>query len=155
MIEEKKVREIVEEYLQGTPYFLVEVTVGTDNVIVVEVDSEESVPIDFCVELSRHIESLLDRDVEDYELEVGSAGLTSPFKVLRQYKKHEGEEVEVQIEKGPKYVGTLTNITDDAFGLEIRKMVKKEGAKKKVEEMETLSIPYNQVKYTKCTITFK
>ena len=81
MIEESKIRDIVEEYLRGSSFFVVEIAVDKNNSIVVEVDSDESVPLDYCVELSKYIESKLDRDVEDFDLEVGSAGLTSPFKV--------------------------------------------------------------------------
>lgn len=87
MIEEKNIREIVEAYIAGFSYFLVEVKVDKNNCITVAIDSNEDVSIDYCAELSRHIESKLDRDVEDFELEVGSAGLTSPFVVLQQYKK--------------------------------------------------------------------
>ena len=82
MIEAKKIQEIVEAYIADSPYFLVEVKVDKNNCITVSVDSPEDVSIDYCADLSRHIESQLDRDVEYFELEVGSAGLTSPFMVL-------------------------------------------------------------------------
>ena len=155
MIESRKVRDIVESYLQDTDYFLVDVEVDKNNSILVEVDSDENVPLEFCVELSRYIESKMDREVEDFELEVGSAGLTSPFKVLQQYQKYEGEEVEVQEKNGPKYVGTLVNVTPENFSLEIKKKVKKEGEKKKVDVTEVLTFSYEQIKYTKYIIRFK
>lgn len=155
MIESRKVRDIVESYLQDTDYFLVDVEVDKNNSILVEVDSDENVPLEFCVELSRYIESKMDREVEDFELEVGSAGLTSPFKVLQQYQKYEGEEVEVQEKNGPKYVGTLVNVTPENFSLEITKKVKKEGGKKKVDVTEVLTFSYEQIKYTKYIIRFK
>ena len=155
MIESRKVRDIVESYLQDTDYFLVDVEVDKNNSILVEVDSDENVPLEFCVELSRYIESKMDREVEDFELEVGSAGLTSPFKVLQQYQKYEGEEVEVQETNGPKYVGTLVNVTPENFSLEITKKVKKEGEKKKVDVTEVLTFSYEQIKYTKYIIRFK
>ena len=84
---------MVEEKLASSSYYLVDVTVAPGNVITVEIDNDEAVSIDDCAELSRYIEERLDRDVEDYELEVGSAGITSPFKVLRQYIKNIGNEV--------------------------------------------------------------
>lgn len=155
MIEEKFIKEIVEEYIAGSAYFLVDVKVDKSNSILVEVDSKESVSIDYCVELSRHIESKLDRDAEDFELEVGSAGLTSPFKVLQQYQKYEGSDVEVQQANGPKYTGKLVNVKAESFGLETTKKVKKEGEKKKVEVTEVVTFTYDQVKYTKYLITFK
>ena len=88
MIEKKTVCQIVEEWLEGKDYFLVEVTVSPDDKIVVEIDHAEGVWIEDCVELSRFIESKLNREEEDYELEVGSAGIGQPFKVLQQYYIH-------------------------------------------------------------------
>lgn len=155
MIDEKNIREIVEAYIADSPYFLVEVKVDKNNSITVVIDSNEDVSIDYCAELSRHIESKLDRDVEDFELEVGSAGLTSPFVVLQQYKKYEGCDVEVQVANGPKHTGKLVNVTEANFGLEVTKKVKKEGEKKKVEVTEVMTFSYDQVKYTKYIITFK
>lgn len=163
MIEAKKISEIVEAYISdssleanaGKEYFLVDVSVDKNNTIVVEIDSMESVPLDYCIALSKHIEDQLDRDVEDFELEVGSAGLTSPFKVLKQYQKYEGQEVEVQTKNGPKYTGVLMNVTETSFELQFTQKVKKEGMKKKVEETVVLPFTYEQIKYTKYSITFK
>jgi ribosome maturation factor RimP len=155
MTEEKKIYEIVEECIADTPYFLVGVEVSADNVISVEIDSEESVSLDYCIELSKKIESKLDRDQEDFELNVGSAGLTSPFKVLRQYKKYEGQEVEVQVKNGPKYVGVLVNVTENDFGVETTRKEKKEGEKKKVDVTEVVTIAYDQVAEAKYSLKFK
>lgn len=155
MIDSKVIREIVESYLQGTSYFLVDVVVDKNNSILVEVDSEDNVSLDYCVELSKHIESKLERDIEDYDLEVGSAGITSPFKVLQQYEKYAGEEVEVQEKSGPKYVGILKDVNPETFSLEITKKEKREGEKKKVDVVETLTFTYEQIKYTKYIIRFK
>ncbi|MCQ2194898.1 MAG: ribosome assembly cofactor RimP [Paludibacteraceae bacterium] len=154
MIEQSIVRQIVSDYIADSEYFIVDVNVSKDNSIVVEIDSNEGVSIDYCAELTRHIESQLDREVEDYELEVGSAGLTSPFKVLEQYRKYEGEEVEV-LADGVKHQGILVNVTDNTFGVEETKMVKPEGAKRKVEVKETFTFEYDKIKYTKYTIRFK
>ena len=93
MINKDKVTEIVEEWLSGKSYFLVDVSISSDDKIIVEIDDAEGVWIEDCVELSRFIESRLNRDVEDYELEVGSAGIGQPFKVLKQYYAHVGCEV--------------------------------------------------------------
>ena len=84
MIDKQQVIGIAEQWLKSKEgYFLVDVDITPDNRIVVEIDQAEGVWIDDCVELSRFIESALDRDVEDYELEVGSAGIGQPFKVLQ------------------------------------------------------------------------
>ena len=95
MIDKGIVEGLVAEWLEGKDYFLVDVTVTPDDRIVVEIDHAEGVWIEDCVDLSRFIESRLSRDEEDYELEVGSAGLGQPFKVVRQYVNHVGREVEV------------------------------------------------------------
>ena len=86
MIDKNVVTRIVNEWLEGKDYFLVDVMVSPDDKIVVEIDHAEGVWIDDCVELSRYIESKLNREEEDYELEVGSAGVGQPFKVLQQYR---------------------------------------------------------------------
>lgn len=135
--------------------FLVDVTVRPGNVIVVELDSDVSIGIDDCITLSRNIESQLDREAEDFELEVGSAGITSPFKIPRQYKKNIGNEVEVLTKSGQKMSGILKASDDDGFTVTITKMVKPEGAKKKIAVEEDFSFAYDEVKYTKYLIRFK
>ena len=102
MIDKNVVTRIVNEWLEGKDYFLVDITVSPDDKIVVEIDHAEGVWIDDCVELSRYIESKLNREEEDYELEVGSAGIGQPFKVLKQYLIHIGTDVEVLAKDGKK-----------------------------------------------------
>ena len=88
MIDKNVVKNLVDEWLVGKDYFLVDVMVSADDKITVEIDHADGVYINDCVELSRFIEDHLDRDQEDYELEVGSAGLGQPFKVAQQYQNH-------------------------------------------------------------------
>ncbi len=155
MIEKKTVCQIVEEWLKGKDYFLVEVTVSPDDKIVVEIDHAEGVWIEDCVELSRFIESKLNREEEDYELEVGSAGIGQPFKVVQQYYNHIDRDVEVLTKDGRKLTGVLKDADEDKFVVAVPKKVKAEGAKrpKIVEEDETFR--YDDVKYTKYLISFK
>lgn len=155
MIEKDFIRDITEKYLEGTNMFLVDTVVRPGNIIVIEVDSDESVSIDDCITLSRNIESHLDRDAEDFELEVGSVGITSPFRIPRQYKKNIGNEVEVLSKKGQKLSGILKSCDDKGFTITVSKMVKPEGAKKKVAVEEDFSFEYQDVKYTKYLIRFK
>lgn len=155
MIDKTLIKSIVEEYLPKTDMFLVEVAVRPGNIIVVEVDSKEGVSIDDCIALSKYIESNLDRDVEDFELEVGSAGITSPFRIPQQYEKNIGNEVEVLTKNGQKLAGVLKECDNERFVLTITKMVKPDGAKKKIAEEEDLSFGYDEVKYTKYLIRFK
>ena len=105
MIDRKIVKNIVEEWLSDKEYFLVDIQVSSDNKIVIEIDHIDGVWIDDCVELSKFVESKLSRDEEDYELEVGSAGLGQPFKVPRQYINFIGKEVEVLNNGGKKIKG--------------------------------------------------
>ena len=120
MIDKNVVTRIVEEWLEGKDYFLVDVTVTPDDKIVVEIDHAEGVWIDDCVDLSRYIESKLNREVEDYELEVGSAGIGQPFKVLQQYIIHIGKEVEVQDKDGKKWTGVLVDANESNLRLRCR-----------------------------------
>lgn len=156
MIEKSLIEDITNGFLHKTAdMFLVEVAIRPGNVIVVEVDSDNGVSIDDCIALSRSIESELDRDAEDFELEVGSAGVTSPFKILRQYEKNIGNEVEVLTKSGNKLSGVLKSADAAKFVITITKMVKPEGAKKKIAMEEDLSFAYDEVKYTKYLIRFK
>ena len=155
MIEKKTVCQIVDEWLEGKDYFLVEVSISPDNKITVEIDHKEGVWIEDCVELSRYIESKLNRDDEDYELEVGSAGIGQPFKVLQQYINHIGEEVEVLTNDGRKLAGKLKEADDRHFTVTIQKKVKEEGAKRPKWTDEDLTFGYDEIKYTKYLISFK
>jgi ribosome maturation factor RimP len=111
--------------------------------------------IEDCVELSKFIEAGLDREQEDFELEVGSAGIGQPFKVLRQYEIHLGEQVEVLTREGKKFVGELSNVTSEEFTVTTTQKVKKEGQKRPVMEEVDYTFKYTDVKYTKYVIDFK
>ncbi len=121
----------------------------------VEIDSFDGVSIDFCAQLSKHIESQHDREIEDYELEVGSAGLTEPFKVIKQYEKNLGNEVETLTKAGKKITGVLVEVNENDFVIEIEKSEKPEGAKRKIIVTENLTFPYEEIKTTKYIIRFK
>ena len=155
MIDKRVIEQLVEEKLASSSYYLVSVEVQPGNIIVVEIDNDDAVSINDCVELSRYIEEHLDRDAEDFELEVGSAGITSPFKVLRQYKKNIGNEVEVLTKNGVKLTGLLKSADEEGFVVTVTKQVKPEGAKRKVTIEEDLPYTYNEIKYTKYLIRFK
>ncbi|MCM1092656.1 MAG: ribosome assembly cofactor RimP [Lachnospiraceae bacterium] len=155
MIDKQKLTDTINEAIKDTPLFLVDVTVTPDNNITVEVDSMESVDIDECVKLTRDIEAVFDRDVEDYQLEVGSAGLTSPFKVKEQYVKNIGNQVEVLTRDGRKFKGTLTAVGDDDFTVAVTKKVKEEGKKRPVEVEEPVVTKVADTKTVKYLIDFK
>ena len=156
MIDKQQVISIAEKWLNTKEgYFLVDVDVTLDNRIVVEIDQAEGVWIDDCVDLSRFIEASLDRDVEDYELEVGSAGIGQPFKVLQQYINHIGQEVEVLPKSGAKLKGILVSADEKGFAVKVQQKQKVEGSKRpKTVEVE-MPFGYDEVKYVKYVISLK
>ncbi|MBR5297145.1 MAG: ribosome assembly cofactor RimP [Parabacteroides sp.] len=155
MIDKNIISQLVEEKLASSDNFLVDVVIKPGNLIVIEIDNDEGVCIDDCAELSRYVESHLDREVEDFELEVGSAGITSPFKVLRQYVKNIGNEVEMLLKNGTKLSGVLKDANESGVVVTIEKQVKPEGAKRKITVEEDLSYTFEEIKYTKYLIRFK
>ena len=154
MIDKESLKIFIEKELEGSEYFLVELKVSADNEITVEIDSDENVDIDYCIALTRKIEEAFSRDDEDYELEVGSAGLTSPFKVLRQYQKHIGEEVEVLEKGGKKRQGILKNADADKFVVTVSEKVKPEGAKRPVLQERDIEYGYDDVKQVSYLLRF-
>lgn len=154
MIDKQQVTAIVEEYLKSSDNYLVELTVQPNNRIVVEIDNDRSVSIDDCVALTKYIEEHLNRDMEDYELEVGSAGISQPFKVLRQYQKNIGNEVEALLKDGIKFSGILKSADNTGITLTVEKQVKPEGAKRKITVQEDLPLVYEVIKQTKYIIKF-
>ena len=155
MINKAAVQQAVEEWLEGKDYFLVDVEISTDDRISVEIDHAEGVWIEDCADLSRYIESKISREEEDYELEVGSAGLGQPFRVKRQYEIHVGHDVETQTLDGHKYKGILSSVDDDGFSIEVMEKVKEEGRKRPVSNLVTRHFNFTEVAYTKYLIKIK
>lgn len=146
MIDKTKLKEFIESQLEGTEYFLTDLKVSARNEITVEIDSMVPGDIEECVALTRAIESEFDRDVEDYELEVGTAGLTSPLKVKKQYEKYIGRDLDILTKDGRKIKGMLRNVFDDDIVVEMDRKVKKEGQKKPVMERVSETIPFADIK---------
>ena len=155
MIDKNVVRNLVEEWLQDKEYFLVDVEISPDDRIVVEIDHADGVWIEDRVELSRYIEDRLDRDEEDYELEVGSAGLGQPFKVPQQYVNFIGKNVEVLDGDGKKVKGVLKSVDGNDFTVTVAEKVKQEGKKRPVLTDVDHTYQMDKVKYTKYLISFK
>ncbi len=132
--------------------FIVDVKLSKDNNnIIITIESEDSiVNIDDCVQISRDFESKFDREIEDYELTVTSAGLDKPFKVFKQFQKAIGKQVEVALKGGRKLVGELVEAKEDNITLKYTTREAIEGKKKKelVEHTDTFSMKeVNGVKY--------
>lgn len=154
MIDKEKLKEFVEEQLVNTDCYLTDLKVSGDNDIVVELDSDTSLDIDFCSDLSRRIEEAFDRDEEDYTLEVGSAGLTAPFKVRRQWEKNLGNDIEVVTADGRRLKGELVRLEEDQFVIASEQKVKEEGSKKPVRKLVETAVPFAQVKRASYDLKF-
>ena len=154
-MEKKVIFDIVSEFINDKNWFIVDITISKDNDIEVIVEKEEgSMTLDDCVSLSRFIESKLDRDKEDFSLTVGSAGLTSPFKVIGQYKKFIGQEIEMTLKSGGKIKGTLEDATDDNATITHIVSEKVEGQKKAVKKSVTTTYEMKDIKSTKPIIKY-
>lgn len=155
MIDKNKVKDLVMEWLDGKEYFLVDAAVDNQNKITVEIDHKDGVWIEDCCELSKFIEGHLDREVEDYELEVGSAGIGQPFKVLQQYVNSVGYDVELMTSEGKKLEGYLKEADENGFVVVVNEKQKIEG--KKRPQMVEVEKPfkYEEVKWVKSIIDFK
>ena len=155
MIERNTVKTVVEEWLSGNDYFLVDVTFTPDDRIVVEIDHADGVWIEDCAELSRFMQERLGDELGDYELEVGSAGIGQPFKVEQQYLNHIGKEVEVLDAEGKKVQGVLKQVDGRNFVVSVKEKQKLEG--KKRPQLVEVDKTYNMdnIKYTKYLLSFK
>ena len=155
MIERNAVKTVVEEWLSGNDYFLVDVTFTPDDRIVVEIDHADGVWIEDCAELSRFMQERLGDELGDYELEVGSAGIGQPFKVEQQYLNHIGKDVEVLDAEGKKVQGVLKQVDGRNFVVTVKEKQKLEGKKRPqlVEVDKTFNM--DNIKYTKYLLSFK
>jgi ribosome maturation factor RimP len=150
MTDKEHIKELVEELIKGTGLFLVAVKVSSANRITVLADKKEGITIEECVAIHRHIEKSLDRDREDFELQVSSPGLDLPFGVIEQYYKNEGKKVEVTDNDGTRYSGLLKNVTEGGFELETEIKIKG-----KARETKDISFNFDQVKTTRVILTIK
>ncbi len=149
MIEKERIVKLTEEHLQDTNKYIVSLQVKNNNIINLYIDGDDSVTINDCVELSRHIESNLDRENEDFELNVSSAGLDQPFKVFRQYLKNINKDISVIKTDGQKLNGKLLEANKDGILIEIP------ANKKKNTEKKEIPIDFIDIKETKSIISFK
>jgi ribosome maturation factor RimP len=150
MIKEEYIKSLAEEHLKDTDKFPVLVKVKPGNKIMVFIDADGSVTISDCIQLSRFIESHLDREKEDFELEVSSAGLDFPLSMERQYKKNIGREVKVTLIDGTVKKGLLSSLSDQGIEI-IETVVEKKNKKKEITKVP-VSLKFEQIKETKLEI---
>lgn len=159
MIDKKEIERLALERIDELDkgLFIVAISVSGNNVIQVEIDSEEgSVSIEDCVSVSRNIEHNLDREKQDFELQVSSAGLDKPFRVVKQYIKNIGNEVKIILNENNKSIeGVLKNATEKGVVLEVTSKEKVEGKKKKETVVRDYEFTYDEIKETQIIISFK
>ncbi len=154
MITVENIKRLAEEKLAGTSNFIVDISVKSGNKITILLDNDKGISISECVDMSRHIEFSLDREQEDFELNVMSPGLTEPFKILRQYQKYLDKQVEVVTKEGKKLSGKLVSVNNEGIVLETRAKEKTEEKKAKQLIINNIPLTFNQIKETKVVISF-
>jgi len=152
MIAKEEIRKVAEPKIKELDGFFVDVKVNTANVITLFFDRMNGVQVEHCLAISKHIEEHLDRDIEDYELTVCSAGLDNPFMVDEQYYKYNGKEVGVLLTNGKRQNGIILSYKNDALTLKVKK--KKKGSNKE-NIIKEIAIPKAEIKETKLKINFK
>lgn len=154
MIDIEKVKGWAEERCSEQGLFLVDLTITSSNQIKVLVDSMGPVAIEKCVSVSRAIESQLDRDAEDFELTVSSAGVGNPLKVWPQFVKNVGREVKVRLQDGTEVKGILEKAENETLFLRWSKREKVQGKKKKQTVEYTGEYKLDEVAETKVVLPF-
>ncbi len=154
MIDKNIIENLAKEKIDDTEIFLVEIKVDTNNNIKVFIDSKNGVSVDDCIGISRHIEHSLDREEEDFALEVSSPGIGTPFKVFEQYEKVLGKTIEVILKTGEKNQGVLSELNKENFTIKYQVKEKPEGAKRPVWVDKNRTIDFADVKSTIEIITF-
>ncbi len=154
MIDKERISELVSEVLKEG-MFIVDIRVSGANVIHVEIDSFEGLTIVQCVEVSRYIESHLDREQEDFELQVSSPGIDQLFRVKEQYRKNIGRELDVIAGENQEIRGKLVEADEKGILLEVTQKEKKEGERKKQEVTRMVPLAYDEIRKAKVVISFK
>jgi len=153
MIDSSKVEEIARNFLESSEMFVVSTMVLPGNKIKILIDGDKGVKIDDCAKLSRHIESHIDRDQEDFEIEVSSAGVGLPLQLKRQYLKNKGRTLTVTGNDGSKITGKLLEINDESILIE--KEAKKAKKKPNADEEKTVLISFDQISEARIEVSFK
>ena len=158
MINKNRVKELINDRIQelNCGLFVVDLSISPSNVITVELDKMGgNVSIQDCMSVSRNVEHNLNREEEDFEIQVSSAGLDKPFRVLDQYIKNIGRPVKSVSKEGVKTEGILVEATADKIILEVERLEKIEGKKKKEKIKECLTFQMSEIKETKVVVLFK
>ena len=154
MIDRLKIEELIQEKLSETKVYVVDIQVKPGNLIKVYLDEEDGISIDTCVQFSRVIESGLDREVEDFALQVSSPGLTEPLIVPQQYRKQLGQSLKILTVDDNKYTGELLSADENGIEVKAEIKVKATGSKKKTKEIQLIKLEYKEIKTAKVNLVF-
>lgn len=154
MIQKETIENIIKNYLLENKLFLVDISVSRDNDVEITVDSYNGVTIDNCSEISNLVHQGADPE-EDFSLTVGSAGLSQPFKVIEQYHKFKGSEIEIILKSGSKLKTLLCEVSTSGIEVEFEKTIKEEGKKKKIKIKTKEFIDFESIKSAKPIINFR
>lgn len=155
MINESEIRNLIGIELAENELFLVDIHVASGNKIKVEIDSFSGASVQDCIKISRIIESGLDREKEDFELEVSTPGLSATLKVPQQFQKIIGKMVEIVFNNGEKQKGAILRSDSIEIEIETKRKIKPEGKKKKIEITENKIFLLTDIKAIKQQISFK
>ncbi|MDR0566165.1 MAG: ribosome assembly cofactor RimP [Prevotellaceae bacterium] len=152
MISASSIAQVVEKFIAGSDLFLVDITVSPFNDVEVVVDKPSGLTVEDCADVSRAVEAAFDRDKEDFALTVASPGLGEPLKILPQYRKALGKEVEILLKSGAKLTATLTEATTEKIAVEYAKMEAVEGKKRKQPVACAQALQLADVKWVKLVV---
>lgn len=154
MISKDSIQKLAEEHLKGSDKFVTKISVSSSNRIEVLLDGDNGIGIQDCVDLSRHIEKNLDRDQEDFSLEVSSPGASAPLVLPRQYKKHLGRNFSVKLNDGNSVEGELKQVNDKGFILEFSVRENKALGKGKVTVIKQKEVLFEHITESKIKLKF-
>ena len=154
-MEINKLVEVVEEHLAGSDVFIVECQCTPSNEITLVLDADSRVSIDTCVAVSRAVDAVFDRDVEDFSLTVTSAGIGEPLKLLRQYQKIVGSTMEILLKDGIKILATLDSANEQGITVSYDEKVAVEGRKRKELQHIVRTLSFEQIKSSKEYLDYK
>ncbi|MFZ9611883.1 MAG: ribosome assembly cofactor RimP [Crocinitomicaceae bacterium] len=158
MLDRKYILELIDERIAelDNGLYVVELNISASNVIHVELDKiKGGVSVNDCVSVSRNIEHNLDREKQDFELHVSSAGLDKPIRHINQYSKNIGRSFKVVMNDGEKYEGELMKLTETGIVVKQISLQKSVEKRRKIQVEEILELPFSDIKESKIVISFK
>lgn len=155
MIKESTVLELIDETIEGTDIFLVELKISGANSISVLVDAIGGLPISDVMKVSRGIEHNLDRESEDFELNVSSPGLDKPFKVFKQYEKNIDRSLKVTLVDLGEFDAQVISVDDPKIELKLEKIIVGSDSVNELNKGDHMMVSFEDIKESKINISFK